>query len=83
MHYITHDKDGPQKREIIWILEKIRRTVHVLYINNKKMKLEDLEGAIDQIAKYMSALIGSDPVKCTATNELRGVVKRAILKRRG
>lgn len=85
MHYMMNDVDGPQKHEVIWMIEKVRRAVHILYISHKKMSPDDLEGSIDKIfdyiAEFMRGTIGSSPVKRTAFDELRRVVKRAAAKR--
>ncbi len=59
-----NDDDGPQRREVIWMLENIRRSVSVLYIYDKKNKpisKEDIDGIFNQIKSIISA-IGDGPV---------------------
>lgn len=79
MHYILHDENGPQKQEVIWILEKIRRAAHVLYINYHKMNPRELESSIDQIFDYLIKCydaVNGNSTKSAAINELRRMVKQ-------
>ena len=90
MHHMMHDADGPQKREILWALELIRRAIHVAYINHKKTKTHDLESSLDTVfgalRKLTNTIWADDPAKRViargAAHELRRVVERSA-KRRG
>ena len=87
---MINDANGAQKNEVYWMLEKVRRAIHLVYISSNKNNDKELDGAIDQIFKYIMSIVraatSSDPIKRTgaelAANELRGVVEREISERR-
>jgi hypothetical protein len=55
MHFIANDQDGPQKNEIVWILEKIRRSISTLKAYGKSSRSKkNILKLVDDMIGYLS-----------------------------
>ena len=81
---MMNDHDGAQKNEVVWMLEKLRRAAHLIYIYQGKRKDQGIENEVDEAFDYMLSIVksssGSNAVKRAgaelAIEELRRMAKR-------